>query len=84
MDRPRDLDKLRKIQGEKLNQLYKEVTLTFTYQLQYGITYLAEQGVNVGLMADAFGMTPARVYQIIDKVRKENDDDGDRPNNGSD
>ena len=73
MDRPKDVQAVRELQSEKLNELYKELTVMFNYQLQYGITYLAEKGVNVGVMADAFGLTTARIYKIIDKVRKEYD-----------
>lgn len=84
MKRPKDMDELRKEQGEKLNELYKELTISFNYQLQYGIAYLADKGFNVGIMADAFGMTPARLYQIIDKIRKEYDEQDEGPDNGSD
>lgn len=66
-----DIREVREEQSKLLNQLYKAISETFNYQLQYGIVHLAEKGVSVTWLAEAFGVTPARIYQIIDKFRKE-------------
>jgi hypothetical protein len=66
-----NIDEVRQAQSELLNELYKQVSKTFNYQLQHGIVYLAKSGISVTLMSRAFGLTPARIYQIIDKFDKE-------------
>jgi len=65
------IEEVRQAQSELLNDLYKQITMSFNYQLQHGITFLAKKGVNVHFIAEAFGLTPARVYQIIDRFEKE-------------
>jgi hypothetical protein len=65
------IEEIRQAQSELLNELYKQISKSFNYQLQHGIVYLAKKGVNVNMMAEAFGITPARIYQIIDHFDKE-------------
>ena len=66
-----DINEIRTAQSELLNELYKQITKTFSYQLQYGIVFLAKKGVSSYQMAEAFGLTPARIYQIIDRFEKD-------------
>ena len=66
-----NIDEVREAQSELLNELYKQISKSFNYQLQHGIVYLAKKGISVTLMARAFGLTPARIYQIIDRFEKE-------------
>jgi DNA-binding MarR family transcriptional regulator len=66
-----DIQEIREAQSELLNELYKQISKSFNYQLQHGITYLAKKGVNVVQMAEAFGLTPARIYQIVDRFDKD-------------
>jgi|WetSurSiteA1Bulk_404760.scaffolds.fasta_scaffold06581_4 hypothetical protein len=65
------IEEIRQAQSELLNELYKQISKSFNYQIQYGIVFLAKKGVNVHMMAEAFGITPARIYQIIDRFEKE-------------
>jgi hypothetical protein len=65
-----DIKRVREAQSQLLNDLYKAITETFNYQIQYGIFNLVEKGVSVTWIAEAFGITPARIYQIVDKFRK--------------
>ena len=66
-----EINDIREAQSELLNELYKQITKTFSYQLQYGIVLLAKRGVRSHLLAEAFGLTPARVYQIVDRFEKD-------------
>ena len=66
-----DVNEVRQAQSELLNELYKQISKSFNYQLQHGIVFLAKKGVRPHLMAEAFGLTPARIYQIIDRFEKE-------------
>lgn len=65
------IEEIRQAQSELLNELYKQISKSFNYQLQHGIVYLAKKGVSAYMMADAFGLTPARIYQIIDRFEQE-------------
>jgi transposase len=66
-----DVNEVRKAQSELLNELYKQISKSFNYQLQHGVVYLAKKGVSVTEMARAFGLTPARIYQIIDRFDRD-------------
>ena len=66
-----DVNEVRQAQSELLNELYKQISKSFNYQLQHGVVYLAKKGISVTQMAKAFGLTPARIYQIIDRFEKD-------------
>jgi hypothetical protein len=70
MDESDEIKRVREAQSQLLNELYKAITETFNYQLQYGIVNLIERGVSVTIIGQSFGITPARIYQIVDKFRK--------------
>lgn len=70
-----DIKEVRQEQSKLLNELYKVISETFNFQLQHGIVALVDKGVSVTWIAEAFGLTPARIYQIVDKFRKMNKDD---------
>jgi predicted nucleotide-binding protein (sugar kinase/HSP70/actin superfamily) len=66
-----NVNEVREAQSELLNELYKQISKSFNYQLQHGIVFLAKKGTSVTLMSRAFGLTPARIYQIIDRFNDE-------------
>ena len=72
-----DIKRVREAQSALLNDLYKAITETFNYQLQYSIVNLVEKGISVTIVAESFGITPARIYQIVDKFRKARRNDAD-------
>ena len=65
-----DIKRVREAQSLLLNDLYKAITETFNYQIQYAITNLVERGISVTVVAQSFGITPSRIYQIVDRFRK--------------
>jgi hypothetical protein len=65
-----DIKRVREAQSKLLNDLYKAISETFNYQTQFAIVNLVEKGVSVTWLSEAFGITPARIYQIVDKFRK--------------
>ena len=65
------IDEVREAQSGLLNELYKQISKSFNYQLQHGIVYLAKKGMSVTQLGRAFGITPARIYQIIDKFNQD-------------